>query len=317
MIFQGFNFLMTMIPLTYWLILNDPSLKFRNISRITLGMIILSSFLSGARAAYIFIPLMLFTTGFLQKAWRVLLHWTLILIALLFISFQLHSILSTFTSIKTAPSLSHTLKPMSQSEPILSPSKPILPPSKPILPPSKPIQAPQVREFDIPKWVEMMNHLLVLYPKTIVFKGIFLALEKAPWGWGTGMATLASRYGVDYYWMPFENYYAKAIFELGIPGGILIFCLFGACLYAGFHIRKTMPNGRLKQWVNAILSIQLVFYLYSFKGWPLDLEPINFLYWLFIGFMLKVPSLPLSDSSPIILKNTENTPGALRYEGLI
>ena len=42
---------------------------------------------------------------------------------------------------------------------------------------------------------------------------------------------------------------------------------------------------------NAILAFLIIMFLNSFKGWQMDLDPVNVYYWLFVGLLLKMPVL--------------------------
>ena len=62
-----------------------------------------------------------------------------------------------------------------------------------------------------------------------------------------------------------------------------------AIMFAGFRARRTMATPPVFRCCsNAFLAFMIVVALNSFKGWLIDLDPVNVYYWLFAGILLKM-----------------------------
>jgi hypothetical protein len=135
----------------------------------------------------------------------------------------------------------------------------------------------------------LFNH----YATDVAYGGLVQAIEMAPLGTGTGTNTGAARFAVSdtSSFIAIENYYAKAAVELGIPGLLIVVGLFVAVIVAGLKARRTTILPVFRCWTNAILAFVIIMFLNSFKGWQIDLDPINVYYWLFAGILLKLPVL--------------------------
>jgi len=140
----------------------------------------------------------------------------------------------------------------------------------------------------------MMKYLVARYPQDIAYANIANALKITRVGRGTGMNTGAARHvmGPSDTILPFENYYAKAIIELGIAGGILIVVLFGTLLIEGFKQVKHSRDPLVHSTASAIWTLLTLCVIYSFKGPIIDLDPMNVYFWLFTGMLFRIPSLP-------------------------
>jgi hypothetical protein len=140
---------------------------------------------------------------------------------------------------------------------------------------------------------DFISSLFGNYASGIALGGLVQAIQLAPMGMGTGTNTGAARYAVSdpSAFIGIENYYAKAIVELGIPGLVVVLGLFVAILFNGLKARRTMTLPVSRCCSNALLTFAIIILLNSFKGCQIDLDPVNVYYWLFAGILLKLPVL--------------------------
>lgn len=132
--------------------------------------------------------------------------------------------------------------------------------------------------------------LLSHYTSAVAYGGIVKALQTAPLGMGTGTNTGPARYAVGdpSTFIGIENYYAKTIVELGVPGLLIVAGLFLAIMFVGFRTRQKIADPGLRNCSSALLAFTVIMFLNSFKGWQIDLDPVNVYYWLFAGILLKL-----------------------------
>jgi hypothetical protein len=131
------------------------------------------------------------------------------------------------------------------------------------------------------------------YARSAAYGGLLQAIATAPLGMGTGTNTGAARYALadpDAF-IGIENYYAKAVYELGMPGLLVVAGLFLTIIFISLKARRRMLTPDLRYGANALLAFLVAIFLISFKGWQIDLDPVNVYYWLFAGILLKLPVL--------------------------
>jgi hypothetical protein len=243
---QYFGYTMSMVVPAYALWKTDPDRRWRRFGALVLGLVVVASFLSGARTAFVFVPLLLFTAYLLNGRFLATLRAAGILAACFFV------VLSVVG----------------------------------------------VDPFEMAYW---LFWLLKHYGKEIVFTGFYEALATAPLGTGTGMNTGAARYAfASQEITAFENFYAKAIFEMGVPGLLALLAVFGSLLHYGFKsLRETAPAYRGA--AAMLLAFLAVMMLNSLKGWQLDMDPINVYFWFFAGLLLRLRTLeppPRAEAAP-------------------
>jgi hypothetical protein len=149
--------------------------------------------------------------------------------------------------------------------------------------------------FGIALWhmYGVVGGLFSNYARSAAYGGLVQAIAAAPLGMGTGTNTGAARYALadpDAF-IGIENYYAKAAYELGIPGLLVIAGLFLTIIFISLKARGKMLTPNLRCGANALLAFLVAIFLISFKGWQIDLDPVNVYYWLFAGILLKLPIL--------------------------
>ena len=235
---QYFGFTLGMIVPAYALMNMDTSEKWRRIATVTFWLVILASILSGARAAYLFVP---------------------ILIALIY-------------------SLEGKLGGMLKVT---------------IMLPVAMLMAMSIAGINPIKMFDMSQELFLNYSDEIAQKGLLDAIQIAPFGTGTGMNTGPARYAFadpDSF-IAIENYYAKAVIELGIAGLVVVVALIIILMVHGYRIHRQIQDAGLRSCSAAFLAFIIMMTLNSFKGWQIDLDPINVYFWVFSGFLLKLEYL--------------------------
>jgi hypothetical protein len=149
--------------------------------------------------------------------------------------------------------------------------------------------------FGIALWemYGLVGGLFTTYASEVAYGGLVQALKLAPLGMGTGTDTSAARYALDdpNSFFGIENYYAKALYELGLPGLIIVAGLFATAILAGLRVRAEMRSPPLRCWASALVAFFLIMFLNCFKGFVVDLDPVNIYYWVFFGLLVKLPVL--------------------------
>jgi hypothetical protein len=235
---QYFGFTLAMIAIAYALKNVDTSAKWRKFSEATMWLVVVASFMSGARAAYLFVPI------------------------LLVLIYQLEGKLGGMLKIT-------------------------------VMLPVAALVAMAFAGIDPLKMFDMTQELFLNYSDEIAKKGLLDALQSAPFGTGTGMNTGPARYAFDdpETLIGIENYYAKAVVEMGIAGLAAVAGLFIVLMVHGYRIHQRLKDAGLRSCCAAFLGFIIMMVLNSFKGWQIDLDPVNVYFWVFAGFMLKLEYL--------------------------
>ena len=140
---------------------------------------------------------------------------------------------------------------------------------------------------------EHVSDLFTLYARGTAYNLLMEAITTTPLGNGTGTNTGPARYAFNRPEMfnPIENYYAKATYELGIPGLLLVLAVFGALIWTGLKAHRHLIEPGLRACSAALVAFLIAITLYNFKGWIIDLDPFNVYFWLFAGLLAKLSSL--------------------------
>lgn len=232
---QYFGYTLAMIVPAYALMKMDTSRQWRRFAVATLWLVILASFMSGARSGYLFVPILLALIFLLEgKVMEVLKIAVMLPLALL--------------------------------------------------------AAMYIAGIDPVVMFEMMLELFLHYSDEIVKEGLSDAIGSTPLGLGTGMNTGPARFAFDdpNSFVAFESYYAKAVYELGIAGLVILVALFFSLIFNGYIVHKNIKDTGFRGCSSAILAFIITMTLNSFKGWQIDLDPINIYFWVFSGFLLKL-----------------------------
>jgi hypothetical protein len=239
---QFFGYLLSMLVPCYAVWRTDPSPRWRRWGHSMLIFVALNAMLTGARSAFVFVPLLLLLAFGLDRGVAGLLR------ALALVGGMLGGALLLLS----------------------------------------------MRAIGL---FEHVADLFVTYAQGTAYGLLVQALVSAPLGNGTGTNTGPARYALPdpASYSALENYYAKAVYELGIPGLLLILALFGALIWQGFRVRRQLQDPALRPYAAALLAFFVTIALNSFKGWAMDLDPINVNFWLFAGVLARLPYL---DSRP-------------------
>jgi hypothetical protein len=227
---QYFAYTLAMLVPCYILGRGDPDARWRRAGRWMLGLVALASLLSGARAAFVFVPLLLALAYGLDRGFHGLLRAA--------VNFLVVLILALGALQVTAGGL-----------------------------------------------FEHLRELVVTYGEETAYGGLFEAVTTSPLGGGTGTNTGPARHALDdpESFVAIENYYAKAVRELGIPGLLVLWLLFGSLIAAAWRARRKLESPLLRTTACAVLAFLLVMAVNCFKGWLMDLDPINVYFWVYAG----------------------------------
>lgn len=139
------------------------------------------------------------------------------------------------------------------------------------------------------------------YSKDIVYENIINAFLQHPLGIGTGMNTGAARHAYSsdtraYAQLSFlENYYAKAMVELGFIGLPAALAVFATIIVKGLGVMRGIKDRGLRGAAAALVAFFIVIAIHSGKGWQVDYDPINIYLWVFAGILFK---LTILDGTP-------------------
>jgi hypothetical protein len=121
------------------------------------------------------------------------------------------------------------------------------------------------------------------------------ALGTTLWGLGTGTNTGPARFAIaDPTVVMLENYYAKTVMELGLLGLLLVLLLFATAIWYGYKATRS-ASPMTKSYASALCAFLIVSVINEWKGSYLDIDPLNVYFWLFLGLLLRIPTiLPVS-----------------------
>lgn len=140
--------------------------------------------------------------------------------------------------------------------------------------------------------------LTTAYGKDFAVKGLIDAVEKGGlFGLGAGTNTGAARHGLDRSDLAFlvdggafiENFYGKAVVELGVLGFFVMLGCYGMLFLYCLQIRAQMRLQRFKGIASVACAMIAFCAMVSFKGWTLDVEPMNYYFYLTVGLVLGLP----------------------------
>lgn len=138
----------------------------------------------------------------------------------------------------------------------------------------------------------MVFDLVFHYLDTIIIESITRTLTEFPLGMGTGMNTGAARYAYGDSEafggrILYESYYAKSIAELGVLGLIVMIIIFWFPLIYFYNKKDLIKVSNMNIIILTLMSFLTLIAVNSFKGWQLDMDPMNFYYWFYYGIFLK------------------------------
>lgn len=244
---QYFGYTMGMVVFAYCLMRADPSQGWRRFAVFMVGFCIVASVLSGARGAFVFIPLMLILISLLDQRLTGIIAVAVALPVLILAALY-------FGGLKLSLLFGDT------------------------------------------------SNLVSNYSRDVVYQFIIDAFLDHPWGIGTGMNTGAARHALSAGEMPpilLENYYAKAMVELGFIGFPITLAVFGSIIFMGFRIFRGLKDKQLRGVAAALLGFFITIAIHSGKGWQVDYDPINVYFWVFAGMLFKLHAL---DATPALVQ---------------
>lgn len=138
--------------------------------------------------------------------------------------------------------------------------------------------------------------LVTNYGSDLIIPDLIKSLTNFPLGQGVGTNTGASRNlmsasEIALLQPMIEGYYAKAIVELGIPGLIILLAILTSLSFYGLGIHQRLRDPMARSCSAAITGFIIVMAIHSFKGWQIDLDPINVWYWILVGILFRLPEL--------------------------
>jgi len=253
---QFFGYTLAMLVPSYAVGRTDASRRWRWFAWWTLTMLAVTSFLSGARSAFVFVPLLLGLIYGLDCGFKGVLRGLLYLTGMLLAALSVSRVAAAFL-------------------------------------------------------VRYIYELFGEYAVNTAYGGLVQAFLTGPLGKGTGTNTGPARYAFEdpEGFVAIQNYYAKVVYELGIPGLLLLCTLFGVLIWQGLRWRRRLTDPALRTCSAALTAFLITVALNSFKGWLVDLDPVNVYFWVFAGVLAKLPYLERSASKPVQnLVRNEQTP---------
>ncbi len=260
---QFFGYLLGMLVACYAVWRTDPSPRWRRLGQFMMIFVALNALLTGARSAFIFVPLLLLLAFGLDRG------------------------------------LGGLMRAVALAGGMLGGALLLL----------------SIRAVGL---FEHVSELFVIYAQGTAYELLVQALVSAPLGNGTGTNTGPARYAISdpaSYYSGLENYYAKVVYELGVPGFLLILGLFGVLIWQGFRIRRRLQDPALRTCAGALLAFFIAVALNSFKGWLVDLDPLNVYFWLFAGALAKLPLLKVAETAEARAETEEALPGPVPPKG--
>jgi hypothetical protein len=135
------------------------------------------------------------------------------------------------------------------------------------------------------------------------FREIQAAVSSVGWlGAGVGTQTGASRYLLEpgsMVGVGIEGWYGKTLFELGLPGLIVVLFIWTACLQQLWRARRVLKAGPYGVLASAIFVFALSTMVNLIKGPLIDIDPLNVYFWFFIGLGFALPQLCAKDPAAI------------------
>ena len=234
---QYYNYLLAMLAIAYAVWLAESQKRRRRYLLLAMmGLIVLAGMLSGARGAFVMIPLFFFCTVLLKanwhKSWQPLVVVPGgVVVTILLIDTTLRDLFSALSDLTRS----------------------------------------YIFEVQIGEFIEALNITLL--------------------GLGSGMNTGPARYLANASLIGLENFYAKIVVELGIPGLVIVLALFGTILARSLAELYRLRNPVLRAYSVSLIAFLLISMINLWKGSYLDIDPLNVYFWLFAGILMKLPHL--------------------------
>ena len=175
----------------------------------------------------------------------------------------------------------------------------------------------QVSGIDPIYFASEMLRLTATYGKAGLTDQLFDAvLCGGLFGMGAGTNTGAARHGMDLTaliegnekaWF-IENFFGKAIIELGILGLFVLLFFDAMILLHCLQVQTAIRTRRLRDAAACGTAMVAFIIICSFKGWALDVDPINYYFFLTIGIVFGMPAMAARVDAAEAAARTQGVP---------
>ncbi|TWT05752.1 hypothetical protein [Reyranella sp. CPCC 100927] len=175
--------------------------------------------------------------------------------------------------------------------------------------------------FDSSKIYGEVGNLTASYGKDLAVGGMLEAMERGGiFGRGVGANTGAARHGFDPSTAALltaeggmvENYYAKSMVELGAVGFIILVACLVLAVFACLRVQFRLKPGPLRDVAACGTAMTAFVVLVSVKGWALDTEPLNYYYYLTVGFVFALPYVERRSMAAVSGQTARPVPADMR-----
>jgi O-antigen ligase len=177
--------------------------------------------------------------------------------------------------------------------------------------------------FDSSALFDHMAELSESYGSGLVVGGLGYAMEAAGiWGFGVGTGTIATRYLLDpsqlnsFFSGTIENFYAKAWIEMGAFGFVVITLTLASIIVAGLRTLPRIRDPKLRDCGIAVAAMTIFVAFISTRGWALDQDPFAYYYYLFAGFLFKLPYISAQSAAAPVRRAVLNQVGRVAVPGM-
>ncbi|MEG3435810.1 hypothetical protein V0288_01640 [Pannus brasiliensis CCIBt3594] len=139
-----------------------------------------------------------------------------------------------------------------------------------------------------------------------------------PFGFGLGEASSGARRLADEDGTRLiETYYAKLFYEVGIVGFVAFMIAVTILCVLTWRAYRSLRTPAFRHW-GLCIWIFILFISYNPYYYPLSVEPVSIYYWLFAGFLLKLPEIeerssgedrPATDEINSNVESSDDSPG--------
>ena len=134
------------------------------------------------------------------------------------------------------------------------------------------------------------------------FGEIGRALDLSPWGMGIGTSTTAARHAFEGVELANDNVFepliARAYAEMGVAGLLSVVFLLASVFVYSLRAIVRARRMRTLPFVGPIAVLLIMIVFQAMKGSMIDLDPLNVFFWLFLGVMFGIKSLPQAKRVP-------------------
>jgi hypothetical protein len=124
------------------------------------------------------------------------------------------------------------------------------------------------------------------------------ALDETWVGLGVGTSTTAAQVITSSEPLTvYEGYYAKTVAELGLAGLVIVVLSQLMLLVLALRAHRYLRGSRFQPYCDSITALAVIFFIYSYKGPIMSLDPPCSLYWLFAGVLFALPRVAESETA--------------------